>query len=57
MGGLGLREGSLVVLLLLYGVSPATTFVISLSSHIIGNIFPGFIGGLILIRKNFFVKH
>jgi uncharacterized protein (TIRG00374 family) len=57
VGGLGLREGILVVILLLFGVPPATTFVISLCSHIIGNIIPGFIGGFILIRKTYFVKN
>jgi len=53
VGGLGVREGVLVFLLLIFGVPPATTFVISLCSHIIGNIFPGFIGGLLLIRKTY----
>jgi uncharacterized protein (TIRG00374 family) len=56
IGGLGLREGSLVVLLILFGVPPATTFVISLSSHIIGNIIPGFIGGLLLMRRTYLSK-
>jgi uncharacterized protein (TIRG00374 family) len=56
VGGIGLREGTLVFLLLIFGVPPATTFVISLCSHIIGNIFPGFLGGLLLIRETYFDK-
>jgi uncharacterized protein (TIRG00374 family) len=56
VGGLGLREGTLVFLLLIFGVPPAITFVISLYSHIIGNIFPGFIGGLLLVRKTYFIS-
>jgi uncharacterized protein (TIRG00374 family) len=54
VGGLGLREGTLVALLLIFGVPPETTFVISLSSHILCNMVPGFIGGIISITQKKF---
>jgi uncharacterized protein (TIRG00374 family) len=56
IGGLGLREVTLVGLLLVFGVPYATTFVISLSTHILCNILPGFAGGILSIAQKYDYK-
>lgn len=44
IGGLGIREGTLVLLLLVFGVSPQVSFVISLIGYILTNLIPGIVG-------------
>jgi hypothetical protein len=52
IGGLGVREGTLIALLSVYGVSPETAFVISIAGYIIKHIIPGFIG----VATSFFIR-
>ena len=53
IGGLGVREGTLVLLLSAYGVQPETAFAISLGGFIVKTLVPGIIGGsLSLTNKN-----
>ena len=51
VGGLGVREGVLVVLLSTFGVQPETAFVISLGGYMIKTLFPGIIGLIISFKK------
>lgn len=44
IGGLGVREGTLVLLLLKFDVAPDVSFVISLIGYLLTNLIPGIIG-------------
>jgi uncharacterized protein (TIRG00374 family) len=44
IGGIGVREGALVLLLLEFNVDPSASFVISFVGYILTNLFPGIIG-------------
>lgn len=50
IGGLGIREGALVILLLKFGVSADVSFVISLAGYFITNLIPGIIGWFLSIN-------
>ena len=51
IGGLGVREGTLVFLLGLFGVQPQIAFVISLSGFLIKSLIPGIVGWLVSLRQ------
>ena len=51
--GMGLREGSFIVLLGAYGVGEDSAFAYSLLVFAVTPISPGFLGGLIESRKIF----
>lgn len=51
IGGLGIREGAFVALLLIFGVQPEVTFVISLSSFFLSTMIPGIAGGILSITS------
>ena len=50
IGGLGVREGALVLLLSIFGVDPSISFVISLIGYILTNLIPGLIGWILSIN-------
>lgn len=51
IGGLGIREGTLIFLLSIYGVAPSIAFAISLGGYFVKMLIPGMIGFLFLFRK------
>jgi glycosyltransferase 2 family protein len=53
VGGLGVREGTFVVLLGLYGVEKEIAFVISLSGFIVKMVIPGIIGMFLSFKKEY----
>jgi len=52
IGGLGVREGTFVVLLGIYGVSSETAFVISLSGFFVKFLIPGIFGWFVSLKKD-----
>ena len=52
IGGLGIREGALVVLLLKFGVKQEVAFVISIAGLIVKLLIPAIIGMIISFREN-----
>ena len=50
IGGLGIREGTLVLLLSGFGVDPEVAFAISLVGYFLTNLIPGIMGWLISIK-------
>ena len=53
VGGLGVREGTLVLLLGLFGVAPDVSFVISLSGFVIKMLIPGIVGMFLSFKKEY----
>ena len=51
VGGLGIREGVLVIILSFYGVDPPTAFVISIGGFLVKTFFPGLIGLVISVKE------
>jgi len=51
IGGLGVREGILVLLLSAFGVQPQVAFAISLSGYIVKQIIPGLVGWIYVIKE------
>jgi len=52
-GGLGVREGTFIVLLASYGVANEIAFVISFSAYLVKNLVPGIIGMYFSLKKDF----
>lgn len=50
-GGLGIREGAVVLLFSLFGVSPEKALVLSLAGYLIANLLTGFYGLIITISE------
>lgn len=51
IGGLGVREGTFVVLLSTYGVSYEIAFVLSLAGYLVKNLIPGLVGLFVSILE------
>ena len=52
IGGLGIREGALVFLLLAFGVKQEIAFVISIAGLIVKLLIPAIVGMIIAFREN-----
>ena len=52
IGGLGIREGSLVILLLAFGVKQEVAFVISIAGFFVKLVIPSIVGMIIAFREN-----
>ena len=52
IGGLGIREGALVVLLLAFGIKEEVAFVISIAGLIVKLLIPAIVGMIIAFKEN-----
>jgi uncharacterized membrane protein YbhN (UPF0104 family) len=52
IGGLGVREGAFVVLLIKFGVTQEVAFVISIAGLIVKLLIPAIVGMIIAFREN-----